>query len=245
MRKEDRIQIIAENITYYRKLNNMTQKELAEKVGIKPSTLSDYIKLRSAPSFGIIQKMADVFGIQKSDIDTTFKDVELNEPSSTLQEITETSSKLDSDRQLVVLDCAKSQLDEQKNKNNNVVKLFDYDYYDQPASAGTGQYLNDIKRETIQLPVDVDADFVIPIYGDSMEPKYHSGDYAFIKLSVNLSDGEIGVFQLNDSAYIKQLIISDNGAYLHSLNSNSYKDIPVDERSDFRVIGKVVGSVKP
>ena len=51
-----------------------------------------------------------------------------------------------------------------------VVEYIAYNYHDQPVSAGTGQYLNEVQIETIQLPVKVDADFVCPIYGDSMEP---------------------------------------------------------------------------
>ncbi|HEL1658410.1 TPA: helix-turn-helix transcriptional regulator [Streptococcus suis] len=114
-----------------------------------------------------------------------------------------------------------------------------YNYYDQPASAGTGQYLNDVQVEQIELPVNVNADFVVPIYGDSMEPEYHSGDYIFVKLSVDLSDGDIGVFAYNGEAYIKQLRITDQGAYLHSLNPE-YKDIPITPDTDFRTIGEVV-----
>ncbi|WP_449461492.1 S24 family peptidase, partial [Streptococcus suis] len=83
------------------------------------------------------------------------------------------------------------------------------------------------KVETIELPIEVNADFVIPIYGDSMEPEYHSGDYVFVKLTYDLSDGDIGVFEYYGDAYIKQLVINDSGAFLHSLNSK-YDDIPVD-----------------
>ncbi|WP_161951509.1 S24 family peptidase, partial [Streptococcus suis] len=116
---------------------------------------------------------------------------------------------------------------------------FTYNYYDQPASAGTGQYLNDVQVEQIELPVNVQADFVVPIYGDSMEPEYQSGDYIFVKLSVDLSDGDIGVFEYYGDAYIKQLLINEDGAFLHSLNEK-YKDIRIDKDSDFRIIGQVV-----
>ncbi|HEQ2596511.1 TPA: helix-turn-helix transcriptional regulator, partial [Streptococcus pyogenes] len=63
----------------------------------------------------------------------------------------------------------------------------------------------------------------------------------FIKLSVELADGDIGVFEYYGDAYIKQLLINDEGAFLHSLNGK-YEDIPVDRDSDFRIIGEVVGS---
>lgn len=53
---------------------------------------------------------------------------------------------------------------------------------------------NEVQIETIQLYVKVDAGFVCPIYGDSMKPEYFSGDYVFVKLSVDLPSGTVGVF---------------------------------------------------
>lgn len=145
-------------------------------------------------------------------------------------------------RQLKVVEYAKSELDDQ----NKVVEISEYQtekeypYYDDAVSAGTGQYIGTSQKETITLPVDFDADFVVPVYGDSMEPDYHDGDYIFVKLSVDLSDGDVGVFELYGDTYVKQLIIEDDHAYLHSLNKK-YKDMLVDADSDFRIIGKVVG----
>ena len=126
-----------------------------------------------------------------------------------------------------------------KNEVSEVIQLYSYDYYDHAASAGTGQYLNDVRVEQIELPVDIDADFVIPIKGDSMEPDYHDGDLVFIQTSVELNDGVIGVFNYNGEAYIKQLVIDEDQAYLHSLNPE-YKDMPITPETDFRIIGEVV-----
>ncbi|HEM2601979.1 TPA: helix-turn-helix transcriptional regulator [Streptococcus suis] len=250
MDEKKRMQIIAENITYYRKQRGITQKELAKEVGITPSTMTDYMKLRSAPSFGVIQKLADFFGIKKSDIDTTFKEEKSTIPSSTPKTISDDVLRLDrdlhKDNHKNWIRYGNALLDKQntvtysKNTVNELQATYHtYNYYDQPASAGTGQYLNDVKVETIELPIEVDADFVVPIYGDSMEPEYHSGDYIFVKLSVDLSDGDIGVFAYNGDAYIKQLRITDQGAYLHSLNPD-YDNIPITADTDFRTIGEVV-----
>ncbi|WDT66071.1 XRE family transcriptional regulator [Companilactobacillus crustorum] len=69
-----RRKIISENIRKQLNIHRMKQIDLAKKAGISKSALSDYLNLRSAPSFGVIQKIADVFGVKKTDIDSTFKD---------------------------------------------------------------------------------------------------------------------------------------------------------------------------
>ncbi|MTV58816.1 XRE family transcriptional regulator, partial [Streptococcus pneumoniae] len=61
----------------------------------------------------------------------------------------------------------------------------------------------------------------------------------FIQTSVDLNDGVIGVFNYIGDAYIKQLVIDEDQAYLHSLNPE-YKDMPITPDTDFRIIGEVV-----
>ena len=248
MDEKKRMKIIAENITHFRKQRGITQKELAKEVGITASTMTDYMKLRSAPSFGVIQKLADYFGVKKSDIDTTFKEESSSLPDfpdSLAQQIMDKVVQLTPPNQKIVLRTSEKLLESQNeeetkvNEVSEVLQLYSYDYYDHPASAGTGQYLNDVRVERIELPVDVDADFVIPIKGDSMEPDYHDGDLVFIQTSVDLTDGVIGVFNYNGDAYIKQLVIDKDQAYLHSLNP-AYKDMPITPETDFRIIGEVV-----
>lgn len=251
MDEKKRMQIIAENITHFRKQRGITQKELAKEIGISASTMTDYMKLRSAPSFGVIQKLADYFGVRKSDIDTTFKvestDSLPDAPDFLTQQIIDKVVQLSPENKKIVLRTSEDLLNEQKNEKNTkinevsekVVQLYGYDYYDHATSAGTGQYLNDVRVERIELPVDVDADFVIPIKGDSMEPDYQDGDLVFIQTSVDLNDGVIGVFNYNGEAYIKQLVIDTEQSYLHSLNPE-YKDMPITPETDFRIIGEVV-----
>ena len=101
-----RNQIIATNIKRYIKENKITQKELAESIGISPSTMSDYMNLRSNPSHGVIQKIADFFGILKSDIDTTYKEN---------NDISRVFNQLHPDRQKAVYEFAEQQLSDQNN----------------------------------------------------------------------------------------------------------------------------------
>ncbi|EHI70585.1 LexA family transcriptional regulator [Streptococcus ictaluri] len=233
--------IMASNIRRHLDKKNINPKEFSKVMGFKYSTVLDWVNAKTYPRIDKIELMANYFGVEKSDLVEAYSHKSVSSPSNIVALL---DKKLKEPRHSDWIKHGENLLSEQtkeEQKNKKIIHLFPYNYYDHAASAGTGQYLNDVQVETIELPIDYDADFVIPVYGDSMEPEYHSGDYVFVKLSVELSDGDIGVFEYYGDAYIKQLLINAEGAFLHSLNSK-YEDIPIDRDSDFRIIGEVVGS---
>ncbi|WP_281183095.1 XRE family transcriptional regulator [Staphylococcus schleiferi] len=231
---KERNKIIANNIRKYLKQANMTQKQLAELIGIKQSTLSDYLNLRSNPSHGVIQKIADVFDIVKSDIDTTYKEN---------NDITSIYDKLTPPRQKRVLDFATEQLDEQNNKvlqinSNNIVseEVAVYGY----ASAGTGETLIDGVEFTTQYNGHIpNHDFALQVNGDSMEPMFEDKEIIFIDKTKQINSGQIGIFVIDGEAYLKKVFISDKGIRLVSLNSK-YPDLFFDTNHDIKVAGKVI-----
>lgn len=232
--------IMANNIRRHLDSLGLNVKDFATLMNFKYTTVLDWVNAKTYPRIDKIELMANYFKVDKSDL------VERYTPStSLLQQINDTVAQLTPPNQKIVLRTSEELLESQNEEETQpnevleVIQLYSYDYYDHPASAGTGQYLNDIRVERIELPVDVDADFVIPIKGDSMEPDYHDGDLVFIQTSVELNDGVIGVFNYNSDAYIKQLVIDKDQAYLHSLNP-AYKDMPITPETDFRIIGEVV-----
>lgn len=233
---------IADELNRLKDKNGLTQQDIVKGSGISQSTLSQYFSGKRLPSKTNSKKLADFFKVPVEQIDPRLNTAASSLKSDTAQKIDEIVSKLKPEPyQKNVLNFAKDQLVEQRalEVHDIVVEYVAYNYYDQPVSAGTGQYLNEVQIETIQLPVKVDADFVCPIYGDSMEPDYKSGDYVFVKLTVELPSGTVGVFDYEGEAYIKQLVIEKDKAYLRSFNKK-YKDIPINSDSDFRIIGKVV-----
>ena len=234
--------IMANNIRRHLDSLGLNVKDFATLMNFKYTTVLDWVNAKTYPRIDKIELMANYFKVDKSDL------VERYTPStSLLQQINDTVVQLTPPNQKIVLQTSEELLEGQKadneetrpNEVSEVIQLYSYDYYDHPASAGTGQYLNDVRVERIELPVDIDADFVIPIKGDSMEPDYHDSDLVFIQTSVDLNDGVIGVFNYNGDAYIKQLVIDEDQAYLHSLNP-AYKDMPITPETDFRIIGEVV-----
>ena len=234
---------IGNQIKTFRKSAGFTQDELAKRLNTTKQTISRYEKGDRKANQDMLFELCDIFGVS---IDDFFPSQNETLQSPTTSPIQTIYDQLHQPRQAKVLNYAERQLKEQRNEEetrenevSEVIQLYSYDYYDHPASAGTGQYLNDVRVERIELPVDIDADFVIPIKGDSMEPDYRDGDLVFIQTSVDLNDGVIGVFNYNGDAYIKRLVIDEDQAYLHSLNP-AYKDMPITPETDFRIIGEVV-----
>ena len=111
--------------------------------------------------------------------------------------------------------------------------------YDLPVSAGSGMYLDssDYTEMTAHDLIPDEMDYAVRVSGDSMEPKYHDGQIIFIKEQAHLENGEIGIFALNNDAYLKKLVDDT----LVSLNKK-YKPILLQEHDDLRIFGKVIGT---
>ena len=113
--------------------------------------------------------------------------------------------------------------------------------YDMPASAGTGNFLDDSSYAMIEVPsyVPASADFALRLNGDSMEPLFQDGQVIWIKEQDVLHTGDFGIFVYLDDIYLKKLVTDGDNAYLRSLNPK-YNDIEVKEGFGFKVIGMVV-----
>ncbi|MBD9048931.1 MAG: LexA family transcriptional regulator [Ruminococcus sp.] len=110
------------------------------------------------------------------------------------------------------------------------------------ASAGTGNWLSDdIPVEWMTIPktsLTEQADFMLKVRGDSMQPKFFDNDVLLIKKSPSILEGEIGIFVLNGDSYVKQM----GKGELISLNP-VYEPIKLAEYDDIRCAGKVIGTV--
>ncbi|MFE8774356.1 helix-turn-helix domain-containing protein, partial [Streptococcus pyogenes] len=146
--------ILGNSIKEIRKSKKMTQKELAKLTGFKQNTISNHENGNRQLDEVDIRKYAKALKIEPQQLfdyssSPTNPQVELI--PSTLQKITSTSSQLEHKRQLNVLDYAETQLEQQNTveSNKDIVEepqatYYTYNYYDHAASAGTGQYLNDV-----------------------------------------------------------------------------------------------------
>lgn len=110
--------------------------------------------------------------------------------------------------------------------------------YNIPVSAGLGNYLDGGSYEMIEVDNTVPslADYAVRVSGNSMMPRFVDQQIIFIHEQSALEEGEIGIFCLNNDAYLKKL----GKGYLISLNPE-YDPIQIHNDDVFRVFGKVVG----
>ena len=242
MDEKKRMQIIAENITHFRKQRGITQKELAKEVGISASTMTDYMKLRSAPSFGVIQKLADYFGVRKSDIDTTFKEESTdslpNTPDFLTQQITDNVVQLSPENKKIVLRTSEDLLKEQNeeetkiNEVSEVISLYQVEVVSETAAACGFNYgfgYDDTERETIEVDEQPPRhDIATKVSGDSMQPDYQDGDILYlVDKGLTTYNGDLAVIAYGDRSYFKKIYTENGRLRLVSLN-DKYEDIILD-----------------
>ena len=111
--------------------------------------------------------------------------------------------------------------------------------YSLPVSAGTGVYLDSCDKTMIEVIEDeltAEANYALRVSGDSMEPDFHDGDIILIRSQPTVELGEIGIFILDGSGYVKEF----GGDYLISHNEQ-YENIKLSEYSEVYCRGLVLG----
>lgn len=68
MRKEWSKEVFAKNLNYYMEQANKNQKEMAAIVGVSAPTFNEWLKAKKFPRIDKIEKLAQYFGILKSDL---------------------------------------------------------------------------------------------------------------------------------------------------------------------------------
>ena len=61
-------EIFAKNLKHYMDIHGINQKELSSIVGVSAPTVNDWMKAKKYPRIDRIERMANYFGIQKSDL---------------------------------------------------------------------------------------------------------------------------------------------------------------------------------
>lgn len=111
-------EIFAKNLSYYVERSGKDQKEIAEIVGVAPSTFNEWTKGKKYPRIDKIEMLANYFGILKSDLieDKSNNDNPPDEPRLTEGEkiMIELFRQIPEDKQKVVLEMVRLALKTQE-----------------------------------------------------------------------------------------------------------------------------------
>lgn len=237
---------IAKNILFYRKKLKLSQKELAQRIGVNNSAISNWENGINSIDIETLFKVCKTLNIS---IDTVFgvdKESEITpHEQATIDKYRDTDEPgkevvdlvLEKEHERTVAQRGESKVVpiNKENEEEPAVK-YALPKYDIPASAGTGEYLDYSECETVELdyPPPEGASFIIQVKGDSMEPTYYDGDLVFIRSQPTINRGEVGVFYHDGQSYIKTL-----GRDILISRNPKYRPIHMNETT--RCFGKVVG----
>lgn len=250
-------ELLIERLKKARAEIGLKQQEVAEQLGVKANTISNWEKGRTEPDIDSFVSLCDIYKIDcaslLSDVyafnrignDISLLEYEHIKKYRNLDDFGKETvdTALARETKRVEKICSqKDQIDMLKQRIvTEIIHRISLPFYAGFASAGSGEYLfDDIPTDMIEVedtPIARKADFVIGVNGDSMEPDFYDGEKVFVKKTADLNVGNIGIFLKGSDCYIKELgsdrLISHNKAY---------EDIPADE--EIRTVGKVIGKVE-
>lgn len=233
-----------ERLTQLRKEKGYnTRNDFAEKLGIPSTTLRNYETDVREPGHTFLKQISEFFNVSVDYLLCLTNEKEVLNSfrlRATEQNMIEKYRGLDGHGKDLVDTVLNKEVDRVKiygKLSDTPLKLRIYTYMNKIACAGTGFYFDDIPTNTIEAPYMEGADFIIGVNGDSMEPTYHDGDLVYVQKTQKVSEGEIGIFYVNNECYIKE--VSVEGLVSHK---SGYKIIPGTEH--IICVGRVLGKVK-
>lgn len=243
---------IGKRIKEARSALNLTQEELANIIGVTKGAIANYENETSHPKEPVMYKLIDalqvdanylfqdVVNIPKKVNDVTLVEFEMVEKYRTLDEYGKDMVNTVLEKELYRTNQQKAVIYTDQPELADMVR--ELPLYYMPVSAGGGNYLDSTDYEFISV-ADVSyankADFAVRISGDSMEPRFSTGDIILVQEQSAIDPGELGIFILNGDSLFKLF----GGDRLISLNEN-YEDRPIGPDDSFYCKGKVLGAVR-
>ncbi len=203
----------------------ISQGQLSYKSGISVSIISKIEQGLRNPTVNTVLSMGKALGIDTMLLLEKMNVVTKNEIDLHVQE--KVAEKLKENLEYI----------QEQNEDTKIIPIYN------SASAGVGRIAESIPDDYLSLPMKCIENTVgIKINGDSMYPTITDGAIVILKKDTEVSDGEIGVFLLNDEAYVKRITRKDNFIFLYSDNM-LYKPIIVSEKDNFVICGKVIKTI--
>ena len=221
-----------EKLKARRKELKLTQKEIAEQLGISFQAYSAWERGVKEPSKEKVFQLENILKVPKG----YFTQIEIVRLYHSLSK---------QGQEKVVLYARNLSQEEKVQKVPPMPeRLYEYRVYER-MSAGIGASVYDDRNfDTVYFNEELAHDFASWVSGNSMEPKYQNGSVALIRETGFDYDGAVYAVVCNNQTYIKRVYREENGLRLVSINPK-YKDIFISYEEDPRIVGIIVGNFVP
>ena len=225
-----------------RTAKGLTQEQLAAVFGINKNAVGAWELGRNLPKVEDIPSLCDILDISLYEffgLETPFEDT--REGRIFLGKV----SQLNDYNRLLLRRMADTMLDTQEQARRekivqNICRIF---HNEEKTAAGYGNPLGDHRRGAYIYLHGNDliwqADEVITVTGDSMEPTYHDGDEVLVQYVERILPGQIGVFVADGEGLVKEY--QEDG--LHSHNPK-YPVRHFTDDDNVRCVGRVLGRLE-
>ena len=211
--------LIGKKIRQIRKGKKITQKQLANSLGVHESSITKYEKGTTDIPLSKIEKIAEALEVSPFDImgPAYFDNILDIDRIRTEVEMYELLAQLFNEEEMEQISSIIKNFEKIKNKkrlvdySNNLLKADEYD-------------LTAIVRD------------------DSMKPKYNKGDRVYISFGYDFSLNDVYLVEYDNSIYIRKVFNDGYRVRLISLNDEYSPiniDIPIEK--PFKIRGKVMG----
>ncbi len=215
-----------DNILYLRKKKKLTQEQIAEKLGVGRTTITNYEAGTSEPSYELLSKLANILDVgvgELLDVNLTNKKYPTN--NDQFNYVAEPDGEYIAQQIPLIPQSAKAGLN-----------TFDICVY----KGQIDQYF--------KVPIlNQAADFAIKIEGDSMSPKYAAGTYVICKNITGVLDvrwERVYLILVNHAPMLKRIYPSQNAETLILRSDNQlYRDIEV-LKNDINSIAEILATVQ-
>lgn len=254
---------ISQNITRCRERSGLSQKELAMRLNITPSRVSNWEQGANCPTIDMLFEVCNILGVSINDIYGVYPDSNMKLTYDEKQNIEkyrfisqnsqagketvdyvlnkqyEIAEQIKlTDERITKLKSEPATIIEFQSNSETPSRILQYFH---SVSAGTGQVIfDDVYSERVVIP-DIPeygrVSYAVKVSGHSMEPLYYDGDMLLIEPTCEANVGEIGIFIVGNEAFVKKL----GDGELISLNKG-YDNIPLtlDSKCMGRVVDKFV-----
>lgn len=210
---------IGKKIRQIRKGKKITQKQLADSLGVHESSITKYEKGTTDIPLSKIKKIAEALEVSSFEImgPAYFDNILDVDKIKTEVEIYELLAQLFNEEEMEQISSIIKNFEKIKNKK----RLVDYSN-------------NLLKAD--------EYDLTAIIQDDSMKPKYNKGDRVYINFGYDFSLNDVYLVEYDNSVYIRKVFNDGYRVRLISLNDEYSPiniDIPIEK--PFKIIGKVMG----